>query len=648
MRAEVRGELAVERCGARVCGTIDVTDNCGASRSISCGTCGNGAPCEPGGTCGCAAESQQQLVNLHCGVGSCGDKSVTDRCGAQRTIGCGTSCAGQGETCGGGDPGAANVCGCTPETAAQFCARYGKNCSTFSGPDNCGVRRTNVACGSCTLPQTCGGAGTAGVCGCTPTTCAAQGKNCGSIPDECGGTLDCGSTCSGLGATCGGGNPGTANVCGCTRESDQALCTLEAANCGSITTADRCGATRTGASCGTCSGTGVTCGGGGTPKQCGCTPESNAAFCTRVGADCGQKSGTDNCGQPRTVTNCGTCANGGTCSAQNTCPWVGSTGELGARTASMTGDGLSNCGPNGDDNCARSPLVTGGTFYRGTDTSYPATVSNFRLDKYEVTVGRFRKFVDAWVGGWRPPVASGKHTHLNGGAGLANADGGYEPGWVATWGIPGAAEGGDSSPTSLSPTTLAAWTTNLQCESPYDTWSASAGVNERKPQNCLSWYDVHAFCIWDGGFMPSEAEWEYAAAGGSEERTYPWGTTAPRANADLAIYGCYYNGTGYGSCSGVTNIASVATVSAGIAKWGQLDLGGSVWEWSLDRIQSPLSQSFTAVCNDCTDLAASYHRVTRGGAFNEGASGISATSRWGPVAPTYRGKNLGGRCARSP
>jgi hypothetical protein len=45
---------------------------------------------------------------------------------------------------------------------------------------------------------------------CTPTTCAAQGDNCGTIPDQCGGTLSCG-TCTSP-DTCGGG--GVANVCG--------------------------------------------------------------------------------------------------------------------------------------------------------------------------------------------------------------------------------------------------------------------------------------------------------------------------------------------------------------------------------------------------------------------------------------------------
>ena len=45
---------------------------------------------------------------------------------------------------------------------------------------------------------------------CVPTTCAAQAKNCGTIPNGCGGTLTCG-VCTAP-QTCGGG--GVANVCG--------------------------------------------------------------------------------------------------------------------------------------------------------------------------------------------------------------------------------------------------------------------------------------------------------------------------------------------------------------------------------------------------------------------------------------------------
>jgi hypothetical protein len=48
------------------------------------------------------------------------------------------------------------------------------------------------------------------VCGCIPTTCQYQGKDCGTIPDGCGGTLNCGSCTSPN--TCGGG--GAPNLCG--------------------------------------------------------------------------------------------------------------------------------------------------------------------------------------------------------------------------------------------------------------------------------------------------------------------------------------------------------------------------------------------------------------------------------------------------
>ena len=93
---------------------------------------------------------------------------------------------------------------CTPTT----CAAQGKNCGSIS--NGCGG---TLSCGACTSPQSCGGGGTPNVCGggtCTPTTCAAQGKNCGSISNGCGGTLSCG-TCTSP-QSCGGG--GTPNVCG--------------------------------------------------------------------------------------------------------------------------------------------------------------------------------------------------------------------------------------------------------------------------------------------------------------------------------------------------------------------------------------------------------------------------------------------------
>ena len=178
---------------------------------------------------------------------NCG--ALSDGCNS--TLQCGT-CSGQ-ETCGGG--GTANVCGvgtCTPNT----CAAQGKNCGSIG--DGCGG---TLACGQCSSPQTCGGGGTPNVCGntCTPTTCSAQSKNCGSIPDGCGGTLNCGQCTSPQ--TCGGG--GTPNVCGGSGTCTPTTCSAQGKNCGSI--GDGCGGTL---NCGQCNAP-DSCGGGGTPNVCG-------------------------------------------------------------------------------------------------------------------------------------------------------------------------------------------------------------------------------------------------------------------------------------------------------------------------------------------------------------------------------------------
>ena len=62
------------------------------------------------------------------------------------------------------------------------------------------------------------------------------------------------------------------------------------------------------------------------------------------------------------------------------------------------------CGPSGTDDCCNSLLVPGGTFDRSydgvdfKDPNYPATVDDFYLDKYGITVSRFRVFVNAGMG----------------------------------------------------------------------------------------------------------------------------------------------------------------------------------------------------------------------------------------------------------
>jgi formylglycine-generating enzyme required for sulfatase activity len=322
------------------------------------------------------------------------------------------------------------------------------------------------------------------------------------------------------------------------------------------------------------------------------------------------------------------------------------------------GPGLTSCGPGGTgtESCCTSLEVTGGTFYRtydydgfGPEDGGPsiaadggpvaeadsATISSFHLDKYLVTVGRFRQFVSAWNAGWTPAMGSGKHTHLNSGQGLANASGGYETGWV-----------------TADIANIALTTANMECGTPdstvfFYTWTSAASTQENFPINCVNWYEAYAFCIWDGGFLPSEAEWEYSAAGGDQQREYPWGSTGPGSGNQYAIYGdgvgdCYYPSDV--PCVGISNIAPVGTPAAGAGRWGQLDMAGEMDEWNVDWY-SP----YVDPCIDCgfLTLGSSSFRVLRGGMYDDFAGHLVPPYR-DYDDPTSHQTRIGFRCARNP
>ena len=304
------------------------------------------------------------------------------------------------------------------------------------------------------------------------------------------------------------------------------------------------------------------------------------------------------------------------------------------------GPGMTNCGAGGSgtESCCTSPSVTGATFYRTytnsgagpTGEADPANVSDFRLDKYLVTVGRFRQFVKAWKGGYTPAPASGKHTHLNAGNGLA-AVGGAGLTWEAGW---SASDNGNIAPTDANLTT--------GCDDvTFATWTAAAGSQESLPINCVNWQEAYAFCIWDGGFLPSEAEFELAAAGGAQQREYPWGTAAPGTANQYSIYGCYYPG-GSGTCSSVSSYAPVGSATLGAGLFGQMDLDGEVFEWNLDWYASP----YVDPCTDCANLATGMYRSQRGGRFDRSTYLLPPFR--GPGVPASRSYVTGFRCARAP
>jgi hypothetical protein len=145
---------------------------------------------------------------------------------------------------------------------------------------------------------------------------------------------------------------------------------------------------------------------------------------------------------------------------------------------------------------------------------------------------------------------------------------------------------------------------------------------------------------WDAAeACPSEAEWEYAAAGGEQQRQYAWGSTPPGAANQYAIYGCDYP-SGSGTCSTVANIAAVGTATLGVGRWGQLDLAGEMWEPIVDE-----SAPYANPCSDCAYLQTTPDRVLRGGGFIDTLNGPASRFDYPPSSP---GGELGIRCARAP
>ena len=287
------------------------------------------------------------------------------------------------------------------------------------------------------------------------------------------------------------------------------------------------------------------------------------------------------------------------------------------------------CGPGSEDCCRSIAIIVGdaGVTYKRsfdpptyTDGSNPATLAgNFALDKYEVTVERFEKFLASYQ---PPPAGAGAYLPVAG------------TGWIGGWPIPpnkGQLQSAVSS-----------------CSGAFMPADGGAAAVPSLPMNCVDWYVAFAFCAGDGSRLPTEAEWNFAAAGGAAQRIYPWNVgPGPVIDSTYAWYDCAGGGGtmemggGPGPCT-QSAMLPVGSETPGTGLFGHADLAGSMVEPTLDYYAS----SYLDPCVNCVQTnAASGQRVYRGGSFIDPPPTLDNGYRQS-VGPTFSAGNTGIRCAR--
>lgn len=144
------------------------------------------------------------------------------------------------------------------------------------------------------------------------------------------------------------------------------------------------------------------------------------------------------------------------------------------------------------------------------------------------------------------------------------------------------------------------------------------------------WDQANAYCVWSGGRLPTEAEWEKAAGFDpitGKTRLYPWGSQPP--TSALASFDRVDLDT-----------SSVNAHSEGASPVGAFDMAGNVWQWTADWYGE---YSLDARINP-TGAASGERRVVRGGSWATKEHIFLRVANRGAQNPASATNETGFRC----
>ena len=179
-------------------------------------------------------------------------------------------------------------------------------------------------------------------------------------------------------------------------------------------------------------------------------------------------------------------------------------------------------------------------------------VNPFHIARYPVTVAQYRAFIEA-EDGWRDPV----------------------------W-----------------------WDEDLYREEDGNTYELRRFGNH--PAVYVNWFDAVAFCRWLSrrlGFtvrLPDEWEWQQAATGGDDRNAFPWGPDWD-AKAEPWRANTFESRLGHATAVGM--------YPAGASPVGARDMAGTVWEWCINKFDTPTVEVTRSGARDFDP------RVMRGGSW---------------------------------